>query len=69
MLTADRKTARQFLADWFGFAYTRITVTGLQKDPEGNVVGIQFRIHSAARLRYLARRRAAGSEWELILLP
>lgn len=69
MLTADRKAARQFVADWFGFAYARINITGLQRDEEGGVLSIQFRVHSVARLRYLARRRSAGSDWELILLP
>lgn len=69
MITADRKGARQFIADWWGFALERINIAGLQKDRDGNVISIQFRVHSLGRNRYLARRRTAGDEWELILLP
>jgi len=64
-----RATARQFIADWFGFNYKRVHVTALKRDEDGACIGVCFIIHSLARLRYYARRRTADAEWELILLP
>lgn len=64
-----RKTARQFIADWFGFDCRRVHISGYQTDKDGNCISVQFRVNSFARLRYLARRRTAEAEWELILLP
>lgn len=69
MTQVDRRTARQFVADWWGFSYQRIHIMGVQTDLEGRAISIQFRIHSLARVKYLARRRDADSEWELIKLP
>lgn len=64
-----RATARQFIADWFGFNYKRVHVTALKRDEDGACIGVCFIIHSLARQRYYARRRTADAEWELILLP
>ena len=69
MYPVDRRTARAFIADWFGFDYKKIHITGVSTDLEGRAISIQFRIHSFARIRYLARRRTADTEWELIQLP
>ena len=64
-----RKAARQFIADWFGFDYRRVHISGYQTDKDGNCISVQFQVNSFAQLRYLARRRTAEAEWELILLP
>lgn len=68
-IQVTRHSARQFIADWFGFDFRRVHISGMQQDAEGYCTLIQFRVHSFARLRYLARRRTSSAEWELILLP
>lgn len=68
-MDVTRSTARQFIADWFGFDFRRVNISGLQRDKEGRCIGIQFRVHSFYRGRYLARRRSASADWELIMLP
>lgn len=68
-IIVNRRTARQFVADWFGFDYRRVSISGYQKDVNGMCISIQFRVNTLARMKYLARRRTASAEWELIPLP
>ncbi len=69
-IEVTRASARQFVADWFGFDYRRVNIHALQRDERGQCISIQFQVHSYfSRWRYLARRRCASADWELILLP
>lgn len=66
---ADRRTARNFIADWFGFTLHRVDITRITTEPEtGRVTAVYFKVHSLGRVRYLAKR-GLGDDWQLIVLP
>ena len=67
--TRDRQAARQFVADWYGFDRRKVHIAGLQADADGNMLAVHFAVYAYTRQKYLARRRTAADEWELILLP
>jgi hypothetical protein len=66
---SDRRSAQIFISSWYGFDRRKIHIAGMQLDEEGRCLGIHFMVYGYTRQKYLARRRTAAAEWELILLP